>query len=221
MNEIVKFAFEGKNVRITDRNGNPWFVAKDVCNILGLENVALALKNHPKNEILTISSREVQDRETWGGASSFLVVNEPGFYRLIFQSRKPGAEAFKTWVFTEVLPSIRKTGAYSVHPAFLPMDSDAANRYLNLAFDTKRVFDQEREEQLSVFFDVWIAFTGNRGDYLLIEDVYKKYAGEYESFLSRSNFTYRARKMFPAMGYGPKKVNDYPHQAFFGVRFQD
>lgn len=62
---------------------------------------------------MTISSTDVQDRNSWGGASSFLCVNEPGLYRLIFQSRKPEAETFKTWVFCEILPAIRETGMYS------------------------------------------------------------------------------------------------------------
>ena len=113
MNELSTFQFEkGREFRILERDGDPWFMAKDVCDVLDIGNPTETMRNFPENEILKLSSTEFQDRASWGGASSFLCVNEPGLYRLIFQSRKPEAEAFKTWVFTEVLPSIRKKGYY-------------------------------------------------------------------------------------------------------------
>jgi prophage antirepressor-like protein len=117
MNELTIFQFrEKREFRTLERDGEPWFVAKDVCDILGFMNVTEALRNLDDDEILNLSSTEVQDGRsgTWGGASSFNIINEPGLYRLIFQSRKPEAKEFKRWVFHEVLPSIRKTGSYSM-----------------------------------------------------------------------------------------------------------
>jgi len=112
-NEIIPFNFKGYSVRSLIKDNAPWFVAKDVCGVLGIQQAARSVENFPKNEILKVSSTYLGSRGSWGGASSFLCVNEPGIYRLIFQSRKPEAEQFKTWVFNEVLPQIRKTGSYS------------------------------------------------------------------------------------------------------------
>ena len=116
-NGMVPHVFEGKEVRSVIRDGEPWFVAKDVCEVLGIQQANRSLENFPEDEVLKVSSNVLSkdEREGRGGASSFLVVNEPGLYRLIFQSRKPEAEPFKHWVYHEVLPSIRKTGGYGVN----------------------------------------------------------------------------------------------------------
>ena len=98
-------------VRVVMIDGKPYFVAADVCRILGLEDTHVAI-------------RKLDDDEkgrclipTLGGGQEMLVVNEPGLYRLIFASRKPEAKKFQRWVYHEVLPSIRKTGSYSTAPA--------------------------------------------------------------------------------------------------------
>jgi prophage antirepressor-like protein len=112
MNELVKlFNFEQREIRAVEKNGEPWFVAKDVCEVLGIEQPTRSVENSPEDEISKVSTTHLssngveQNRE-------MLVVNEPGLYRLIFQSRKPEAERFKSWVFHEVLPALRKTGSY-------------------------------------------------------------------------------------------------------------
>ena len=111
--QVTPFTFEGDmKVRTVDIKGVPWFVAKDVCDILGLGNPTEALRNFPENERNTLSSAE--GIHEGPGNPNVNIVNEPGLYRLIFQSRKPEAEAFKTWVFTEVLPAIRKKGHYRI-----------------------------------------------------------------------------------------------------------
>ena len=111
MNDLITFQFDkGQEVRTVDIDGVPWFVAKDVCDILGLEQVTKALQNFPENERNTLTtSKGIHEGP---GNPNVNIINEPGLYRLIFQSRKPEAEAFKTWVFTEVLPAIRKEGYY-------------------------------------------------------------------------------------------------------------
>ena len=90
MNEIVKI-YKNSPIRIVEKDGEPWFVAKDVCNILEIKNSRDTL-----NKCLDEDER----------------VSEAGLYSLILRSRKPEAKAFKRWVTHEVLPSIRKTGAY-------------------------------------------------------------------------------------------------------------
>jgi prophage antirepressor-like protein len=114
--EIAPFTFEGVEVRTVSIEGDPWFVAKDVCDILGLGNVTNALRDFPENERNTLTTNK--GIHEGPGNPNVNIINEPGLYRLIFQSRKPEAEAFKTWVFTEVLPAIRKHGYYRLKAGY-------------------------------------------------------------------------------------------------------
>jgi prophage antirepressor-like protein len=109
--QLIPFTYEDQSVRTVLIDDAPWFVAKDVCNALALRNPSQTLADFPKTETAIISN----DSRSASGVEQkrqMLVVNEPGLYRLIFQSRKPEAERFKTWVFTEVLPAIRRSGTY-------------------------------------------------------------------------------------------------------------
>lgn len=109
MNELMQFGFEGHQVRVVMRDGEPWWVAADVCDILGV--------GRPQDSVRYLDEDE-KGRclvDTPSGQQEMLVVNEPGLYSLILRSRKPEAKAFKRWVTHEVLPQIRRTGSYSVH----------------------------------------------------------------------------------------------------------
>lgn len=105
--DIMEFNFNGQTLRtFNDKmTDEPWFVAKDVCRVLGT-----AVRDIP--EILDEDERGVGSIDTPGGNQWMTVVNEPGLYSLILKSRKPQAKAFKRWVTWEVLPSIRKHGGY-------------------------------------------------------------------------------------------------------------
>lgn len=93
-------------VRVLIKDGEFWFVAVDVCNILGLTNATEALRNLDEDEKLTsVILRAGQNR-------TVNLINESGLYALILRSRKPEAKSFRKWVTSEVLPSIRKHGAY-------------------------------------------------------------------------------------------------------------
>ena len=105
MNEIVKL-YKDHPVRIVDRDGEPWFVAKDVCGALGIAKVDSAIRSLDEDE------KDAHSMSTLGGNQEMTVVSEAGLYSLIMRSRKPEAKTFKRWVTHEVLPSIRKTGAY-------------------------------------------------------------------------------------------------------------
>ena len=107
---VQVFTYNEKDVklRIQIINGNPWFVAKDVCDILELEDVRRAVERLDDDERLSgVVLQSGQNRTMW-------LVNESGMYALVFQSRKPEAKNFRKWVTGEVLPSIRKTGRYEV-----------------------------------------------------------------------------------------------------------
>lgn len=106
MNEILKL-YQDHPVRIIERDGEPWFVAKDVCDVLELDKSSGARG-------LASDEKDLHTVQTLGGAQKIQIISEAGLYRLIFKSRKKEAESFKRWVCHDVLPSIRKTGAYVV-----------------------------------------------------------------------------------------------------------
>lgn len=94
-------------VRTLEVDGNPWFVGKDVVERLGYKRTADALKAHVDDE-----DKGVGDLPTPGGIQQIVIINESGLYSLILRSQLPQAREFKRWITTEVLPSIRRTGAY-------------------------------------------------------------------------------------------------------------
>lgn len=107
MNELKAF----KNpkfgtIRTTTINGEPWFVAVDVCKALDLNNNRMAI------ERLDVDEKGVSSIDTPGGKQELTIINEPGLYALVLGSRKPEAKAFKRWITHEVIPTIRKHGAY-------------------------------------------------------------------------------------------------------------
>ena len=107
------FTFNASNqqVRTVMLDGQPYFVAKDVCDILQLTNPRVAVQSLDEDERCKYCLP--RQGETW-------CVNESGLYHLVFQSRKPEAKAFRRWVTSEVLPALRKTGRYEI-PRALPM----------------------------------------------------------------------------------------------------
>lgn len=116
MLDMATFDFDEDILRVIDRDGEPWFVAKDLCRILDLENVARTVSRLDEDE------RGVTTVNTPGGNQEMTIVSESGLYALIFTSRKPEAKRFRKWVTSEVLPSIRRTGRYEgapprAHPA--------------------------------------------------------------------------------------------------------
>ena len=108
MNNIVPFNFEDQQVRTLDRNGEPWFVAVDVCRVLEIGNPSDAVARLDGDEV-TLDSIEGNHRPT-------NLINESGLYALILTSKKPQAKPFRKWVTSEVLPSIRKSGRYEHQP---------------------------------------------------------------------------------------------------------
>ncbi|WP_270271335.1 phage antirepressor [Bifidobacterium adolescentis] len=111
-NEIQKFDFKGSSLRtLTDEAEEPWFVAKDVCDILGMSNPSMAVTALDKDEVAQIDPKDYLGSENRSN-QAVNIVSEPGLYKLIMRSRKPEAKEFQRWVTHEVLPSIRRTGGY-------------------------------------------------------------------------------------------------------------
>lgn len=106
MNELQVFTYSGNEVRTVQKNGEPWFVLKDVCAILGIGN------NRMASDRLDTDEKGVSQIDTLGGKQEMTVINESGLYNVILRSDKPEAKPFRKWVTSEVLPSIRRTGGY-------------------------------------------------------------------------------------------------------------
>ena len=90
-------------IRVIEKDGEPWFVAVDVCDILGLSNPTIAVSRLDKDE---------RAKFNLGRQGDSTIVSEPGLYTLILGSRKPEAKAFKRWITHDIIPAIRKYGAY-------------------------------------------------------------------------------------------------------------
>jgi len=105
-NSIQIFNFKGNDVRVVAKDGQPWWVTKDVCVVLDIQNYRDAISDLDDDE------KGVAIADTPGGKQEVLIVTEPGLYSLIFRSRKPEAREFKRWVTHDVLPALRKDGGY-------------------------------------------------------------------------------------------------------------
>jgi prophage antirepressor-like protein len=117
---LVPFLFEGEGlVRVVIRDGQPWFVAADVCKVLGIKNSRDAIEKLDHDE------KGVASTDTLGGQQEVQIVSEGGLYTLVLRSRdatKPGTvpHRFRKWVTAEVLPAIRQTGSYTAQATIEP-----------------------------------------------------------------------------------------------------
>jgi prophage antirepressor-like protein len=148
-NNLVPFAFGDHLVRMkTDDKGEPWFVAKDVCDVLGLGHVSNSLSKLEEDEKLIVKLLQSgQEREMW-------LINESGLYTLIIRSNKPEAREFRKWITSEVLPSIRKTGTYSLQKgAFFEkrkLKEKAINLYLQ-GYSVTQIADELGVDESSIY----------------------------------------------------------------------
>ncbi|CDH43855.1 BRO family protein [Candidatus Contendibacter odensensis] len=134
---LIPFQFEAFPIRVVMIDSQPWWVAADVCAALEIANNRDALTRLDDDE------KGVASTDTLGGKQEMAVINEPGLYSLILGSRKPEAKKFKRWVTHDVIPSIRKTGSYSVPnaPDFaLPKTKAEA---LFLAAEQARIIEEQ------------------------------------------------------------------------------
>lgn len=110
MNEVQLFNFENHEVRSILLSDEPWFIGKDVADVLGYKNQNDALSKHVDGE----DKDTIAIRDSIGRNRNTPIINESGLYSLILSSKLPSAKKFKRWVTSEVLPALRKTGQYQV-----------------------------------------------------------------------------------------------------------
>ena len=133
MNQLQIFNFNNNEVRTVLIDNEPYFVGKDVAEVLGYSNPRKALKDHIDEE-----DKGVTKCDTLGGKQDLTIINESGLYSLVLSSKLPQAKSFKRWVTKEVLPAIRKTGSYQTPTN--PMDA------LELMFQAQK----QSNEQIAV-----------------------------------------------------------------------
>ena len=128
MNDLQVFVYQDSNMmRTVQIDGEVWFVAKDVCDILGLANPTEAIRSLDEDEKMTLRNSEGHSGQR-GGAQSFNVISEPAVYKLVFRSNKPEAKAFLRWVTHEVLPQVMRSGSLFKRPEPVAVDFSSVQR---------------------------------------------------------------------------------------------
>lgn len=140
MPNIIPFTYNTKQVRVIEKDGEPWFVAKDVCDILEISNGRDAVSRLDDDEKDAVGITDAIGRE-----QQTTIISESGVYALVFTSRKPEAEQFKRWIRKEVLPSIRKHGAYMTPETIEKVLSDP-DTIIRLATELKK----ERQRRMEL-----------------------------------------------------------------------
>ena len=167
MNDLTTFSNpEFGQVRTVEINGTPWLVGKDVAVALGYKNPQRAIRDHVDAE-----DKGVTKTVTPSGEQEMLIINESGLYSLILSSKMPKAKAFKRWVTSEVLPAIRKNGAYESFQAQQHIEQlEATNTRLNAAI-------QAVSEAKAALANV----TAMRDDFIKDRDDFKEHFQKWKS----------------------------------------
>lgn len=199
--EIQTFNFNASTLRtMTDENGEPWFIAKDACDILGIRTNNLRTILEP-DEITELSNDYNIDIAQNGGKTP-LIISESGLYSLVLKSRKPEAKEFKRWVTHEVLPSIRKHGVYATETTIdqILADPDFGIRLLTDLKEerAKRIKAETQIKELEPKAKALDDFT-NVPDALLVREAAKLLSNagtpigekELREWLSQHDWTYR------------------------------
>lgn len=142
-------------IRVVEIDGEPWFVAMDVARILDYHDTFNMTTRLPENEKSKITPSALQGGSVSNGQSEpYTIINQPGLFRAIFESKKPEAEEFKTWVYTDILPKLAKTGTVSIlpkevedHPMMIQhrKDAEIVRKYVELELEQRRAAEERME----------------------------------------------------------------------------
>lgn len=163
--EIQTFNYDDNPVRtLTDEDGEPWFIAKDACDILNIDT------NHLRDALDEDEITNLRNSEVWNQPGRApLIISEPGLYKLIMRSHKPEAKEFQRWVTHEVLPSIRRHGAYMTQQT---LDKALTSPDFLIQLATRLKEEQEKVKALEPKAKALDAFTDVE-DRLLVRDAAK------------------------------------------------
>ena len=187
MNQMIPFIFDEKPVRTVMIGDSPWWVGKDVCNVLGYKDTVNALKQHCRGVV------KHHPLATGGGTQEVRVISEGDVFRLIVSSRLPEARRFEKWLFEEVLPQIRKTGSYV--PETVRQDiENLRSRILDIEIDrsvteerllrSERTIRRYEEQRLMTYEDKReiLALSANKYPVSMIQRITKKSRGAIKRF---------------------------------------
>ncbi|MEN7389906.1 phage antirepressor [Bacillus licheniformis] len=139
MHQLQKvFNYQDQQVRTVVKDGEPWFVAKDVCDVLGITDARKSVNLLDEDE-----RNSVPVTDSLGRNQETFIINEPGLYSLILRSRKPEAKQFKRWITHEVIPTIRKTGGYVANDdlfiqTYLPQADEQTKQLFKVTLHTMK-----------------------------------------------------------------------------------
>jgi prophage antirepressor-like protein len=143
--ELMPFTYEGAELRTLVIDGEPWFVARDICNALDLPNLTMAMQR------LAADEKGVNRIDTPGGPQQMAIVSESGMYALVLRSDKPEAQKFRRWITGEVLPTIRKTsGAYIAPGSQAELDLTNPDTALDKLIEVAQVAKAERARRIAL-----------------------------------------------------------------------
>lgn len=210
--EVQQFTFNGSAFRaLNDESGESWFSGQDVCNILGTGTNHLR-EYLDEDEITNIRNTDIAQN----GGKAPVFISEPGLYKLIMRSRKPEAKEFQRWVTHEVLPSIRKHGAYMTQQT---LDKALTSPDFLIQLATKLKEEQEKVKELEPKAKALDDFT-NVPDALLVRDAAKLLSndsniqiGEHElrQWLVDNGWIYRQSNPVMVRGVKSREARPYGH----------
>ena len=175
------FKFENKEIRILGSYNEPFFVAKDICDVLGLSNITEALKNIPQKwkQIENLTSVSLKSGVLHQEQSrNMIILSEPAVYKLIMRSNKPIAQKFQEVVCEEILPSLRKKGEYKIQSI---IDKNKELEEEKLKIEEEKSIIEEEKNNLDV---------QNQISQKLIKDLNKKLERKQRTKYELSNSIY-------------------------------
>ena len=195
-NALQVFDYKGANVRTVERDGEVWFVAKDVADILGFDDATHAVRGLDDDE------KGLQKVETLKGMQDMTIVSEPGLYGLILRSNKPEAKQFARWVRHDVLPQIHHTGSYS------PKGEDRELRMKELDSNLATI-DLERAKILQRMIDAPVMPLSDESKAVIQHEMFKLVTGhECLAMLPQvHDKMYTATQLGEMFGVSSKKIS--------------
>lgn len=160
---VKLFDFDGAAVRVIIKNGQPWFVAADVCEVLGIQNSRDTLRKRLEDDEKGVATIYTSSEKGAAQNRSVAIVSESGLYALIFASTKPEAKKFRKWITSVVLPAIRKTGRYEFKREDLQDVPEAALLNYNVQRDCSKIMAKavdNRDKIIGLRTDTCKAVTG-------------------------------------------------------------
>ena len=209
------------SVRSTMINGEPFFVGKDVAEILGYANPQKAVRDHVDDD-----DKGVNEMDTPGGVQTLIFINESGLYSLILSSKLPAAKRFKRWVTSEVLPAIRRHGVYAVddmlnNPDALieALQAYKAERMQRMALEAENAVQKQQLIEMqpkASYYDVVL----NSPDLVSITEISKDYgwsAQKMNEYLHRQGIQFKQGgriwilyQKYAEKGYTSTKTHTFP-----------